>query len=310
MSEKPSRRAFLKGCLAAGAILGLPLPLGATYTTQIEPRWIEVVRMKVKLAGLSASLDGFTIAQLSDLHLGPYVRVEQTRKAVALTNGLSPDLIVLTGDYVYGSADYSKACAQELAALKAPYGVYAVLGNHDHWIDADIVTDNLREVGITVLDNDHQPIQVGEARLWLIGIDTRGITASGGWISSLSRSDLRALWQKEYDSLQAILEALPAKEKRILLAHNPDFVETMPLEPIDLILSGHTHGGQVRLPILGTPLLPSAYGQKYAQGLVRSDRTPIYVNRGIGLIPPPVRFLCRPEVTLIRLLRKPEGSHA
>jgi len=310
MSKKTSRRAFLKGCLAVGAILGLPQCLGATYTTQIEPRWIEVVRVKVKLAGLSASLDGFTIAQLSDLHLGPYVKVAQIRKAVALTNGLSPDLIVLTGDYVYGSADYSKACAQELAALKATYGVYAVLGNHDHWTDADLVTDTLREVGITVLDNDHQAIQVGEARLWLIGIDSRGITASGGWISSLNRSDLRALWRKEYDSLQAILEALPAKERRILLVHNPDFVETMPLEPIDLILSGHTHGGQVRLPILGTPLLPSAYGQKYAQGLVRSDGTPVYVNRGIGLIPPPVRFLCRPEVTLIRLLRPPTLSNA
>jgi len=266
--------------------------------------------MEVKLAGLSASLDGFTIAQLSDLHLGPYVKVEQIRKAVALTDGLSPDLIVLTGDYVYGSADYSEACAQELAALKTTHGVYAVLGNHDHWTDAELVTDNLREVGITVLDNDHQAIQVGEARLWLIGIDSRGITASGGWISNLSRSDLRALWRKEYDSLQGILEALPAKERRILLVHNPDFVETMPLEPIDLILSGHTHGGQVRLPILGTPLLPSAYGHKYAQGLVRSDRTPVYVNRGIGLIPPPVRFLCRPEVTLIRLLRTPGPPQA
>jgi hypothetical protein len=247
---------------------------------------------------------------LSDLHLGPYVKVEQIRKAVALTNGLSPDLIVLTGDYVYGSADYSEACAQELAALKATHGVYAVLGNHDHWTDARLVTDNLREVGITVLDNDHQAIQVGEARLWLIGIDSRGITASGGWISSLSRSDLRALWQQEYDSLQAIVEALPAKERRILLVHNPDFVESMPLEPIDLILSGHTHGGQVRLPILGTPLLPSAYGEKYAHGLVRSDRAPVYVNRGIGLIPPPVRFLCRPEVTLIHLLRTPSSSQA
>lgn len=310
MSKKSSRRTFLKGCLAVGAILGLPQCLGAAYTTQIEPRWIEVVRVKVKLAGLSASLDGFTIAQLSDLHLGPYVKVEQIRKAVALTNGLSPDLVVLTGDYVYGSADYSKACAQELAALKAMHGVYAVLGNHDHWTDADLVTDNLREVGITVLDNEHRAIQVGEARLWLIGIDSRGITASGGWISNLSRSDLRALWRKEYDSLQAILEALPTKERRILLVHNPDFVETMPLEPIDLILSGHTHGGQVRLPILGTPLLPSAYGQKYAQGLVRSDRTLLYVNRGLGLIPPPVRFLCRPEVTLIHLLRTQSPSHA
>ena len=310
MSKKTSRRGFLKGCLAVGAILGLPQCLGATYTTQIEPRWIEVVRVKVKLAGLSATLDGFTIAQLSDLHLGPYVKVEQIRKAVALTNTLSPDLIVLTGDYVYGSADHSKACAQELAALRALHGVYAVLGNHDHWTDADLVTDSLREVGITVLDNDHRAIQVGEARLWLIGIDSRGITASGGWISSLSRSDLQTLWGKEYESLQSILETLPTRERRILLVHNPDFVESIPLEPIDLILSGHTHGGQVRLPILGTPLLPSAYGQKYAQGLVWSDRTPVYVNRGIGLIPPPVRFLCRPEVTLIHLLRTPGLSHA
>jgi predicted MPP superfamily phosphohydrolase len=262
----------------------------------MEPRWIEVVRLGVLLPGLPEGLDGFTVAQVSDLHLGPYVSIDHVRRSVSITNDLGADLVVLTGDYVYGSASYSAACAQELVALKAPYGVYAVLGNHDMWAGPRQVTEDLIAAGITVLRNDRQPLDMGPARLWLLGIKDTGYT--GGPFG-----EFRAVWQENRDALAALLDGIPADEPRLLLAHNPDFNEMLPPGRIDLALCGHTHGGQVRLPLLGAPVVPSSFGQKYASGLVQGPNSPVYVTRGIGLIPPPVRINCRPEVTLLQLRR-------
>ncbi len=294
-----SRRRFLK--LGCGALLGgaATCVSGPIYVTQIEPRWIEVTRLDVLLPGLLEPLDGFTIAQLSDLHLGPYVSIEHVRRSVEITNDLGADLIVLTGDFVYHSASYSAACAQELASLHAEYEVYAVLGNHDIWTNARRVTESLIQVGITVLRNDRQPLEVGSAHLWLLGIKDTGYT---GYIGG-SFDRFQAMWQETRDDLAALMEGIPADEPRLLLVHNPDFTEMLPKGRIDLALCGHTHGGQVRLPFVGTPVVPSCFGEKYASGLVQGPSTLVYVNRGIGLIPPPVRFNCRPEVTLLRLRR-------
>jgi len=298
-SQRLSRRRFLK--LGCGALLGgaATCVSGPIYVTQIEPRWIEVTRLDVLLPGLLEPLDGFTIAQLSDLHLGPYVSIEHVRRSVEITNDLGADLIVLTGDFVYHSASYSAACAQELASLHAEYGVYAVLGNHDIWTNARRVTESLIQVGITVLRNDRQPLEVGSAHLWLLGIKDTGYT---GYIGG-SFDRFQAMWQETRDDLAALMEGIPADEPRLLLVHNPDFTEMLPKGRIDLALCGHTHGGQVRLPFVGTPVVPSCFGEKYASGLVQGPSTLVYVNRGIGLIPPPVRFNCRPEVTLLRLRR-------
>ncbi len=295
-SGRLSRRRFLQlgcGALLAGAVTCVS---GPAYVTQMEPRWIEVVRLDVPLRGLAKTLDGFAIAQVSDLHLGPYVSVGHVRRSVAMTNGLRADLVVLTGDFVYGSASYSVACAQELASLEARYGVFAVLGNHDIWTSPRQVTENLIKAGITVLRDDRQLLEVGSARLWLLGVKDTGHT--GG-----SFSDFRTMWQESRDALAGLLKGIPADEPRLLLVHNPDFVEMLPEGRIDLALCGHTHGGQVRLPLIGAPVVPSCFGQKYASGLVQAPSTLVYVNRGIGLIPPPVRFNCRPEITLLQLRR-------
>lgn len=289
-----SRRRFLQ--LGCGALLAgvATCASGPLYSTQVEPRWIEVVRLDVALRGLSKTLDGFSIAQVSDVHLGPYVSIDHVRRSVAITNGLKADLIVLTGDFVYGSASYSAACAQELALLKARYGVFAVLGNHDIWTSPRQVTENLIKAGITVLRDSHELLEVRGDRLWLLGIKDTGYT--GG-----SFGDFRMMWRESRDALAALLEGIPADEPRLLLVHNPDFVEMLPQGRIDLALCGHTHGGQVRLPLVGAPIVPSCFGQKYASGLVQGPSTLVYVNRGIGLIPPPVRFNCRPEITLLQL---------
>ena len=292
-----SRRRFLK--LGCGTLLGgvTACALGSAYAAQVEPHWIEVTRQEVPLSELPEALDGFTIAQLSDLHAGPYVSSEDVRRSVEITNGLGADLVVLTGDFVYRSAHYAAACAQELASLQASYGIYAVLGNHDMWTNPRQVTEYLIGAGISVLRNTRQVVNVGGAQLWLLGIKDTGYT--GGPFG-----EFRAVWQETRDALAALLEGIPADEPRLLLVHNPDFTEMLPRGRIDLALCGHTHGGQVRLPFIGAPIVPSCFGQKYVSGLVQGPSALVYVNRGIGVIAPPIRFNCRPEVTLLELRRK------
>ena len=292
-----SRRAFLR--FSCGSLLGTAAlaVLGPVYATQVEPHWIEVTWVDVSLPKWPKALDGFTIVQLSDLHVGPYVSAEDVRRSVQLANGLDADLVVLTGDFVYRAADYSAPCARELAALRARHGVYAVLGNHDVWTDADVVARNLAGAGIVVLRNERRPLDLGDARLWLLGIEDVGYTGFQG----RGFREFQTLWQGATTALARLLDGVPEAEPRLLLVHNPDFVEMRPAGRIDLALCGHTHGGQVRLPFIGAPVVPSCFGQKYAGGLVRGPHTWVYVNRGIGMIALPVRFNCRPEVTLLRL---------
>jgi predicted MPP superfamily phosphohydrolase len=243
-------------------------------------------------------LDGFSIAQLSDFHLGRHVTREQVRRAVEVANGLGADVIVLTGDFVTGAAKHSAACAEELAALGATCGVYAVLGNHDKWTNPDLVAAKVAEVGNSVLRDDACSIGARGGRLWLLGIEDTGCTA--GYFGH-TYGDFKAAWADKRTRLAGMLEDVPVDEARLLLVHNPDFTEMLPEGRIDLALCGHTHGGQVRVPFLGAPVVPSFFGNKYATGLVQGPKTQVYVNRGIGLIAPPVRFNCRPEVTLLRL---------
>jgi predicted MPP superfamily phosphohydrolase len=296
-----SRRTFLK--LGCGALLGgaASCLLGPVYVSQVEPDWIEVTKVDIALPGLPGPLEGFTVAQLGDFHLGQRVSVEDVRRSVEIANGLAADLIILTGDFVTSSAGYSAECAQELASLKARYGVYAVLGNHDIWTDAEEVATNVAGVGIALLRNERRALEVGDARLWLLGIEDTGYTGDffAGEASSFDR--FRVAWQDTGDALANSLEGIPPDEPRLLLVHNPDFTEMLPEGRIDLALCGHTHGGQVRLPFVGELVTPSCFGQKYTRGLVEGPSTLVYVNRGIGLISPAVRFNCRPEVTLLRL---------
>lgn len=291
---------FGRGCLRCVAALVLLAAGGLYYALRIEPRWIMITRVEIPIDGLSPHLDGFTIAHLSDLHLGPHVDSRQIRRAVGLTNDLNPDLIVLTGDFVSRSASYAKPCAQELSRLEAPYGVYAITGNHDEWTDDDMVSAELRQVGIHVLRNQVSQLRVGTAPIWLVGIDDAGVTGITG-ARGMNQSDFADLWAEQRDAYRRLLASLPPGELVILLVHNPDFVETVSLKGISLALCGHTHGGQIRLPILGPLVLPSLHGQKYAGGLTECEGILVYVNRGIGLISPPLRFLCRPEITLLRL---------
>ncbi len=284
--------------------------LAPLYATQIEPRWLDVVRMTLSIPYLPPALDGLTVVQLSDIHWGPNLK-PPLQRAIALANAQDPDLVVLTGDFVTAEAHYSREVADVLADLRAlssqsgstgRSNVYAVLGNHDIWTDADVVARNLESVGIVVLRNAREPVKINGHRLWMLGIEDMGYTGSPGQFSAFQR-----YWEPRLEAFSALVADLPEDEPRLLLVHNPDFTEMLPdgdltESYVHLALSGHTHGGQLRLPILGPLFIPSCFGQKFIGGLVRGRATQVYVSRGIGTTGLRLRFNARPEVSVLRLV--------
>jgi len=277
VARKVTRRRFLKLVLGGAATGGLSTLGGAGYARLVEPHWLAVERVDVPIPDLPASLDGFTIVQLSDLHRGPKVTQEQVAQAVELALQQEAHLVVLTGDYVSVSAEYAASCAESLSPLAASGDVLACLGNHDHWTDADAVAGALADAGITVLRNAAREVADG---LWVAAVDD--------------------VWER-YADLEQALEAVPAGATVVLLAHEPDYADEVAADGrVSLQLSGHSHGGQVRLPFAGPLVLPYL-GRKYPAGLYRVGEMWLYVNRGVGLIAPAVRFNCRPEVALLTL---------
>ncbi len=279
-SRTLSRRAFLKATVRA-ALGTLALGGGGyLYTTQVETEWLAVERVTVPIAGLHPALEGFRLVQMSDLHLYPHTQPSLIRRAVALANRLGPDLVVLTGDYVFATAQAAFELGAILSTVRARHGLLAVMGNHDWWTDVETVRAGFAHWSLPVLDNAGMLITVDEGQLYVAGVDD--------------------LWSGKPD-LEAALANCPAGVPVILLAHEPDFADEHAEEGrIALQLSGHTHGGQVR--VLGQrPLALPPYGRKYAAGLYRVEAMWLYVNRGIGVVTPPVRLNCRPEVTLITL---------
>ena len=248
----------------------------------------------VFIPGLPRTLEGLTIVELCDLHLGVGFGASNLAESVEVVNRLAPDVIVLCGDIVSRRARNITPHLPILASLQAKYGIYAVLGNHDVRTDPDFVARSLAQAGITVLRNEAAVLTVGETPLWLLGIEDTGFT-DGHF------RDFRSVWQGLSDRLAALLAPLPEDAPRFLLVHNPDFTQMLPTGRIDLALTGHTHGGQVRLPLLGALRVPSCFGQKFTNGLVSGPSTLVYTSRGLGTIPPTIRFLCRPEITLLRL---------
>lgn len=238
----------------------------------------EVVALPIR--GLHPALAGFKIVQLSDLHFLPFTPLTLIEAAVTATNGCQPDLIVLTGDYVTHEADTIFGMTKVLAKLNARYGVFAVLGNHDTRAGARVVRQGIGEAGITVLHNRGITLAVGTGLLNLAGVDD-------------------CLWG--HPDLAAALAGLEAAAPTVLLAHEPDIIDNFSRAGrFTVQLSGHTHGGQVRLPLLGTPVLPRM-GEKYVAGLYQVNGCHLYVNRGVGMVSLPIRFNCPPEITEITL---------
>lgn len=273
-----SRRVLLGGGLALG---GATLIGGtAAYARFVEPRRLGVERVSLSVAGLPPSLEGLRVVQLSDLHLGPLVPREALRAAVDLAQSLRPDLIALTGDFVTRiSRGELPALTAELSRLQAPLGVFACLGNHDWRTSAEAVSQAVESAGARLLRNASVAVERGSARLFVAGVDD----------VSANRNDLgRAL------------AGIPEEGVVLLLAHEPDFADEAALDPrVRIQLSGHSHGGQVKLP--GVPRILPPLGRKYPEGLYRIGGLSLYTTRGVGVIDPGIRLNCPPEVTLLEL---------
>jgi hypothetical protein len=299
-----SRRDFLKLLLVSG--VGLPAA-AAAYTLGVEPSWIEVTQPHITIPGLAPAFNGLRIAHLSDLHYGSYLPLGRLERLVRLTNALRPDLVAITGDLVSepvtltylrnhlldlpqpnfrrspNAAPLYRTVIAPLSHLEAVYGTLAVFGNHDHWVDDQVGWRYLRAAGIPLIHNRHVLLERRGAALALAGVDD--------------------YWEGVQDLEAAFLGAPPAEEApRILLCHNPDYAVDPALarHQVSLMLSGHTHGGQVYIPGYGPPVLPIRHRQ-FARGLVQASWGQVYVSRGVGQVTPPVRFLTRPELALITL---------
>jgi len=256
-----------------------------------------LVKMSVNLKHLPAVFDGLKVGQITDIHAGPLVPREPINKGVDLLLAEKPDLVVLTGDFVSGATkclwttyggfkqrhfDY---CMNALGRLKAPLGVYGVLGNHDFWSGSEVlnkIVRGLEEVGVQVLRNESIGLERKGKKIYVAGVDD--------------------YWESSY-SLTRALQGVPEDACRILLSHNPDVneeIENMK-ERIDFIMSGHTHGGQVVLPFVGALYVPSPFGQKYLSGLVNDRERQTYISRGLGSFFVPIRLNCPSDVSLLTL---------
>lgn len=242
-----------------------------------EPYMLTIEHKRIQLHRLPKTFDGFRVVQLSDVHHGPFSNPEQIERAVETANRLKPDIIALTGDYISKERHYAAPCAEMLGKLKARYGVYAVLGNHDHWVDAALVTDLFRAEGINVLVNEGMRFEKDGAAFWLAGVDDSMVGL---------------------EDISLALAGARKDEMKLLLAHNPIILRRAVRASVDLVLSGHTHGGQVAIRGERASARPS---KRVLKGLWRQGNTQIYVNRGLGTVVLPIRYGCPPEISLLEL---------
>jgi Predicted phosphohydrolases len=243
-----------------------------------EPFMLAIERTEVFLRRLPANLDALRLVQLSDFHYGPLTNSKHLERAVQAANDLHPDLIVLTGDYISQDRTYAAPCAELVGRLRARHGVYAILGNHDHWTDAALITDLFRAEGIHVLVNEGLRVDLQGASFWLAGVDDTMVGL---------------------EDLPLALAGSSDDEMKLLLAHNPIILRRAARAHVDLVLSGHTHGGQVTLrPTKNRSGKPR---RRLLRGLGRRGNTQIYVTRGLGNVVLPIRYGCPPEVSLLEL---------
>ena len=290
MSISPStrlftRRRFLVGSACAAAGLGI-------YSGVVERHWIEVTQHEVSIPGLPRPFDGFRVAQLSDIHLDWYTEPFFLRDAIRRINELNPDIVLLTGDFITWTSIPKRSlnhsiqqCAVLLEELSCRER-YGILGNHDCLAGPSNVLPPFRDRGLTVLVNECLPIERDGNRFWLAGVDD----------PSVGSPNLEA-------AIPAAIREIPG-EPVILMCHGPDYADWVLRSPVansvQLMLSGHTHGGQIRMPFLPPMHLPPM-GQKYVEGWFHLKNLQLYVNRGLGTVGVPVRFDCPPEISIFTL---------
>ncbi|MFC3842995.1 metallophosphoesterase [Paenibacillus sp. MAH-36] len=284
-NKRMNRRAFLKYSMTAVGSLATLAGVSGLYGIFGERYWIQLNTVPLAYHRYPAAFAGMRIVQFSDTHLGKYYSLGQMARVVKLVQREEPDLICFTGDLFdsnYGQINDD--VIPILSRLQARLGKYAVLGNHDMRLDPKRVKDVLERSGFTVLVNANRSIVRGNSRLWIAGIDE--------------------MFHGKPD-LPLALKGTEKDEFVLLLAHEPDFADTALKFPVALQLSGHSHGGQIRIPFYGSLFTPDL-GQKYEVGLYTFEKSEfhVYTNRGIGTTLFPIRFNCRPEITVFVLETK------
>ena len=257
------------------------LGLVASYPIFIERTMLMVNTYRIPVPNLPPIFNGFRIIHLTDLHHGILVPLDHIHRIIKQTNQLERDIIVCTGDYVHewNSTKQIDSVWPIMANLHAPHGVYSVLGNHDHWADSQRSLFWLEQTG---QDARHKvmPIEKQGSRLWLVGAGD--------------------LWE-DHICLDTLLSQVPESDCRIVLAHNPDSADSQFTSRMDLMISGHTHGGQVNIPFIGTPVLP-VKNKTYSNGLKLSKKGHnVFISRGTGWAILPIRFNCHPEIAILEL---------
>ena len=248
----------------------------------IEPYWLQIKKIDITDEDIPEAFHDIKIVFLADIHHGPFYSIERVRKLVNTVNSLKPHMIFLGGDYVYRDAKYIKPVFEELKNLYAPDGKFGVMGNHDHWQDKNLTLQSMKEAGITDLDNNSMWIYKNGEKIKIGGV-----------------GDVMTDTQDINPTVQDVKE----KDFVILLSHSPDYAEELNNYKIDMMLSGHTHGGQVTFFGLWTPFIPSKYGDKYRTAIINTEYTKVIVSNGIGTVIKPVRFCARPQILVIYLRR-------
>jgi predicted MPP superfamily phosphohydrolase len=276
-----TRRDFLK--IARNAAVGSALAGGLTtagYATLFEPNRLKISQTRVQIKRWPRGLDGLRIVLMADFHLFPFTSADLIRQAIHEASMLSPDLVLLAGDFVYSEAEAAYELSPMLAQLNPKLGLIAVLGNHDHVKGAAIVRGALERSGIEVLSNRGATLSVGSSSFYLAGVDSM----AGG-----------------VPDVHAAFASYRSDAPTLVLAHEPDTIDYYSRRvPIDLQLSGHSHGGQIRLPLVGPVILP-LWGRRYPRGLYQVKDSQLFTSQGIGMVDLPVRINCPPEIAEITL---------
>ena len=283
-----SRRAFLKKLWKSALGVAIAGTGAFYYSFDLETSWIDVIKLNVSLHRLEPDFGGYRIVHITDLHLDDAIEPEYLARIVRLVNNQRPDLIAFTGDFVTMAPErFASDLVSVLSRLEARDGTVTVLGNHDHLAGSEVVSAAVQEGGAINLCNEVHTLRRSGSCLHVCGVDD--------------------VWEGR-PHLGRVLHRLPNRGAAILLVHEPDFADASAASRrLDLQLSGHSHGGQVRLPLLGAPVLPR-YAKKYPMGPYRIRDMLLYTNRGLGMLPPRFRFLCRPEITVLDL--NPARGHA
>lgn len=242
-----------------------------------EANSLSLERVAITLDRLPKKLDGFRVIHLSDIHHSPFTGLDHIERTVKVANRLKPDMFVLTGDYVSHETKYIAPVAEALGRLEAECGTYACLGNHDHWTDPELVARRFREAGIKMLINEGLRFETRGCSFWLAGVDDHMV----------GKTDLAAALRGSFPD-----------EMKLLLAHNPLILRKAARFGVDLVLSGHTHGGQVKMRDPEKRILPR---RRLTSGLHRRGGSQIYITRGIGTVVLPIRYQCPPEISMLEL---------